>query len=93
MDTTIKVTTIHIIFGIISAFLSLCFSVGWLGFTNHVFAGILPFLVLYFVGQGCQKLYGDEISGFTQWLWDGISPFIFTWIIVFVILYNYIGLF
>lgn len=91
MDTTVKVTTIHVIFGIISAFLSLCFSVRWFGFKNDVFAGILPFLILYFVGQACQKYFGDEIKGFSQWLWDGISPFLFSWLISFVIFYNYLG--
>ncbi len=93
MDTTIKVTTIHVIFGIISAFVSLIFSVGWIGFKNDVFAGIIPFIILYFVGQLSQKKYGDEVSGFSQWLWDGISPFLFTWIISFTIFYNYVGLF
>ncbi|MDO5848806.1 MAG: hypothetical protein Q4P18_04670 [Methanobrevibacter sp.] len=91
MDTTIKVTTIHVIGGLISAFISLGISVGWFGFKNDVFAGILPFIILYFIGQACQKRYNDEISGFSQWLWDGISPFLFTWIISFVVLYNYMG--
>ena len=42
MDTTVKVTSIHLIFGIIAAFLSYVFTIGWLGFKNDVFAGILP---------------------------------------------------
>lgn len=90
MDTTIKVTSIHLIFGIIAAFLSLVLTLGWLGFKNDVFSGILPFLILYFVGQLCQKQYGDEISGFSQWLWDGIAPFLLTWIVAFTVMYNYI---
>lgn len=90
MDETIKVTSIHLIFGIISALLSLGVQVGWFGFKNSVFAGILPFIILYFVGQLCQKLYGDEIEGFSQWLWDGILPFIFIWLMLFIIFYNYL---
>ncbi len=89
MDTTVKVTSIHLIFGIIAAFLSYVFTIGWLGFKNDVFAGILPFIILYFVGQMCQKQYGEEISGFSQWVWDGIAPFLFIWIIAFTIMYNY----
>lgn len=90
MDTTIKVTSIHLIFGIITAFLSLVFTLGWIGFKNDVFSGILPFLILYFVGQFCQKRYGDEISGFSQWVWDGIAPFLLVWIVAFTVMYNYI---
>ncbi len=90
MDTTIKVTSIHLIFGIIAAFLSYVFTVGLLGFKNHVFSGILPFIILYFVGQLSQRRYGDEINGFSQWLWDGIAPFLLIWIVAFILIYNYI---
>ena len=90
MDTTVKVTSIHVIFGIVAAAISFIFSTGWIGFKNDVFAGILPFIILYFVGQFTQKLFGDEVSGFSQWLWDGILPFVFMWIIAFTVLYNYI---
>ncbi|MCF0227022.1 MAG: DUF5379 family protein [Methanobrevibacter sp.] len=92
MDTTIKVTTIHIIFGILSAFVSLAITIGWLGFKNDVLAAILPFIILYLVGQLCQRIFGDEVSGFSQWLWDGIAPFYFTWLIAFIILFNYSAL-
>lgn len=90
MDTTIKVTSIHLVFGIITALISTAFTLEWFGFRNDVFAGLLAFIILYFVGQLTQKLYGDEISGFSQWLWDGIAPFLFTWIIVFSVLVNYL---
>ena len=73
MDTTIKVTSIHVIFGIVAAAISFIFSTGWIGFKNDVF-----------------ELFGDEVSGFSQWLWDGILPFGFMWIIAFTVLYNYI---
>lgn len=90
MDKTIKVTSIHLIFGIITAFLSYIFTIGLLGFKNDLFSGILPFIILYFVGQLSQRRYGDEISGFSQWLWDGIAPFLLIWIITFTLMYNYI---
>ena len=90
MDTTIKVTAIHIVFGLIAALLSTALTLGWFGFKNDVFALFIAVIILYFVGQFSQKLAGDEISGFSQWLWDGISPFFFTWVIAYTLFSMYL---
>ena len=90
MDTTIKVTSIHIIFALISALISTGLTLGWFGFKNEIFAGFAALIILYFVGQFCQKIAGDEISGFSQWLWDGISPFFFTWVIAYTLFMMYL---
>ena len=90
MDTTIKVTTIHIIFALIAALISAGLTLGWLGFKNDVFAFFVAVIILYFVGQFCQKIAGDEISGFSQWLWDGIAPFYFTWVIAYTLFVMYL---
>ena len=90
MDTTIKVTTIHIIFALIAALISAGLTLGWLGFKNDVFAFFVAVLILYFVGQFCQKIAGEEISGFSQWLWDGIAPFYFTWVIAYTLFVMYL---
>ena len=90
MDTTIKVTAIHIVFGLIAALLSTALTLGWFGFKNDVFALFIAVIILYFVGQFSQKIAGDEISGFSQWLWDGISPFFFTWVISFTLFVMYL---
>jgi uncharacterized membrane protein len=90
MDATIKVTTIHIVAGLVSALISAGLSLGWFGFKNDVFAFFVAVIILYFVGQFAQKIAGDEISGFSQWLWDGISPFYFTWVIAYVLFMAYL---
>ena len=90
MDTTVKVTTIHVICALLTALISTAFTVGWLGFKNEVFAGLIALIILYFVGQFSQKIAGDEISGFSQWLWDGIAPFFFTWVIAFTLFVMYL---
>lgn len=90
MDTTIKVTTIHIIAAIVSALISAGLTIGWFGFKNDVFAFFVAVIILYFVGQFSQKIAGDEISGFSQWLWDGISPFFFTWVIAYTLFVMYL---
>ena len=90
MDTTIKVTTIHIIAALITALISAGLTLGWFGFKNDIFAGFVALIILYFIGQLCQKIAGDEISGFSQWLWDGISPFFFTWVIAYTLFAMYL---
>jgi len=90
MDTTIKVTSMHIVAGLIAALLSAALTAGWFGFKNDVFAFFVAVIILYFVGQMAQKIAGDEISGFTQWLWDGISPFFFTWVISYTLFVMYL---
>ena len=90
MDTTIKVTSIHIISALIAAFISTVLSKGWIGFKNDIAAAFVALIILYFVGQFCQKIADEEISGFSQWLWDGISPFFFTWVISYTLFMMYL---
>ena len=90
MDTTIKVTSIHIIAALVAALISNALTAGWLGFKNDIFAGFVALIILYFVGQFCQKMAGDEISGFSQWFWDGISAFFFTWVIAYTLFSMYL---
>lgn len=90
MDITIKVTSMHIVAGLIAALLSAALTAGWFGFKNDVFAFFVAVIILYFAGQMAQKIAGDEISGFTQWLWDGISPFFFTWVISYTLFVMYL---
>ena len=90
MDTTIKVTSIHIIFALFTALISAGLTLGWFGFKNDIFAFFVAVIILYFVGQFSQKIAGDEISGFSQWLWDGISPFFFTWVISYTLFVMYL---
>ena len=90
MDATIKVTSIHIIAGLVAALISAALTAGWFGFKNDVFAFFVAAIILYFVGQLSQRVAGEEISGFSQWLWDGIAPFFFTWVISFTLFVMYL---
>ena len=90
MDATIKVTTIHVITALVAALISTGMTVGWFGFKNDIFAFFVAAIILYFVGQLSQKIAGSEISGFSQWLWDGIAPFFFTWVIAYTLFVMYL---
>jgi uncharacterized membrane protein len=90
MDTTIKVTSIHLVAALVAALISTALTAGWLGFKNDIFAFFIAVIILYFVGKFSQKMAGEEISGFSQWLWDGIAPFFFTWIIAYTLFTLYL---
>ena len=90
MDATVKIVSIHIAAAIVAALISTVFTVGLIGFTNHVFVFFFGIVILYFVGQFCQKMFEGEIEGFSAWLWDGILPFGFAWFILWTIITNYI---
>ena len=90
MDTTIKITSIHVVAALFASLISAALSLGWFGFKNDVFAFFIARIVLYFIGQACQKMAGDEISGFSQWLWDGIAPFYFVWVIAYTLFTVYL---
>lgn len=90
MDTTIKITSIHVVAALFASLISAALSLGWFGFKNDVFAFFIALIVLYFIGQACQKMADDEISGFSQWLWDGIAPFYFVWVIAYTLFTVYL---
>lgn len=90
VDTTIKVVTIHIVAALIAAVFSTSFSLGWFGFKNEVLALAIGIIILYFTGQLCQKKFSDDMDGFSAWLWDGIVPFYFAYVIAWTIFFNYL---
>ena len=90
MDATVKVTSIHVVSALVAGLFSAALTAGWFGFKNDVFAFFVAVIILYFVGQFSKKISGDEISGFSQWLWDGIAPFFFTWVISYTLFVMYL---
>lgn len=90
MDTTVKVVSIHLVAAVVAAVISASFSLGWLGLKNEAIAFVAGLIILYIIGQFCQKLFGEEIKGFSAWLWDGILPYGFFWFILWTILVNYL---
>ena len=90
MDATIKVTSIHLVAGLCAALISTGLTLGWFGFKNDIFAFFIAVIILYFVGKLSQKVAGTEVSGFSQWLWDGIAPFYFAWVIAYTLFTMYL---
>ena len=92
MDITVKMTSIHIVAALFAGYISSIFTLGQipgLG-ANEVLAGVIGLIILYIIGQLCDKLFGKR-EGFSQWLWNGILPFAFVWFVLWTILINYSG--
>ena len=89
MDDVQKIAAIHLIPGLIVGVFSAMFSYGTFGFKNEILASVIGFIVLYFIGNYCQKQYADSIDGFKQWFMMGIIPFVFGWFSVWVLFLSY----
>ncbi|MCZ3364939.1 MULTISPECIES: DUF5379 family protein [Methanobacterium] len=88
MDTDGKVASIHTVGGIIAGYLSYILSSGVI-FKNEAIAVIAALVILYILGQLSERLFGkEEVNGLSGWLWSGIVPFFFIWIMVWVIFAN-----
>ena len=90
MDVDAKVTIIHVIGGIIAAYLSYALTTGLInGINNEVIAILIALIILYLSGQVSERIFGKEaVGGFKGWLWSGIVPFLFVWIVIWVLLFN-----
>ncbi len=88
MDIDAKVTIIHVIGGLIAAFFSYALTTGMIaGINNEAIAILLALVILYIFGQISERIFGKEaVGGFKGWLWSGIVPFLFIWIVVWILL-------
>jgi len=90
MDVDAKVTIIHVIGGLIAAIFSFALTTGMIsGINNEVIAILIALIVLYLSGQVSERIFSKEaVGGFKGWLWSGIVPFLFIWVVVWVLLFN-----
>lgn len=91
MEIEVKITSIHTVLAIVAGYVSFLLSTGAIGGLgkNEVLAVLAALIILYLGGQLSERIFGKEtVGGFKGWLWSGIVPFFFLWIVVWVILYN-----
>ena len=90
MDVDAKVTIIHVIGGLVAAYLSYALTTGLInGINNEAIAILFALIILYLSGQVSERIFGKEaVGGFKGWLWSGIVPFFFVWIVIWVLLFN-----
>lgn len=82
MDADGKIAAIHAVAGIVAGYISFMVR-------NEAIAILVALVILYIMGQVSERAFGkEEVGGFKGWLWSGIVPFLFVWIIVWVIFLN-----
>ncbi len=92
MELEVKLTGIHVVLAIVAGYVSFLFSTGAISGLgkNEVLAVLAGLIILYLAGQISERIFGkDEVGGFKGWLWSGIVPFFFIWVVVWVILFNH----
>ena len=88
MDDTVKLTSINTILGIIAGVLSALFTVGVFGFKNDMIGLLIAIIFVYANLKSVGKIVTEEIDR-SQKIWDCVLPFFFSWIIVWILLSNY----
>ena len=64
MDVDAKVTIIHVIGGIIAAYLSYALTTGLInGINNEAIAILIALIILYLSGQVSERIFGKEAVG------------------------------
>ena len=92
MEIEFKLTSLHAITAIISGFLSFIISTGVIGAIgkNEVLAVLLGLVILYLSGNLSERIFGKEdVGGFKGWLWSGIVPFVFIWVVTWTLFLNW----
>lgn len=88
MDDTIKLTSINVVLGIVAGVLSAVFSLGFVGFKNDMIGLLIAIALVYAMIKSSDKIASEPIDR-SQKIWDCVLPFFFTWIISWIILFNY----
>lgn len=92
MEIEVKLTSLHTLTAIISGYLSFIIATGAIGALgkNEVLAVLLGLVILYLTGNISERLFGkEEVGGFKGWLWSGIVPFVFIWVLTWTLFLNY----
>jgi hypothetical protein len=75
--------------GVVAGVLSGLFTVGLFGFKNDMIGLLIAIVIVYTSLKSVNKIVTEEIDR-SQKIWDCVLPFFFSWIIVWILLSNYI---
>ncbi|MBE6493767.1 MAG: hypothetical protein E7Z84_04055 [Methanosphaera stadtmanae] len=90
MDEIGKMSVEHMFGGVASGIICYLFQSGILPITNEFIGVIISLVLLYCLGKRAENKYGKEKIGFGTWASNGILPFYFIWMVVWIIAINYL---
>ncbi|RAP47568.1 MAG: hypothetical protein BZ135_02020 [Methanosphaera sp. rholeuAM6] len=83
----------HIIGGIVAGIISFLFTVqGLLPITNEMLGVLISLIIVYGLGKFAEKKFGRETISLGSWFMNGVVPFYFMWMAVWIILLNYVAI-
>jgi len=91
MDVDGKVAAVHGVGAVAAGYISFLLSTGAISGIgkNEVLAVLGGLIILYLMGQVSERLFGkEEVGGLKGWLWSGIVPFFFLWMMVWIFFMN-----
>lgn len=81
----------HIIGGIIAGIISFLFTAkGLLPITNDMIGVVISVIIVYGLGKYAEKKFGRETIGLGSWIMNGVVPYYFMWMTVWILLLNYV---
>lgn len=81
----------HIAGGIVAGIISFLFSAkGLLPITNEMIGVLISLIIVYALGKFAEKKYGREKISLGSWFTNGVLPFYFMWMTVWILLLNYV---
>ncbi|MGZ7043687.1 MAG: EMC6-like membrane protein [Methanobacterium sp.] len=92
MDVDGKVAAIHGVAAVVAGYISFLLASGAIAGLgkNEVLALLGGLIILYLAGQVSDRVFGkEEVGGVKGWLWSGIVPFFFIWLVVWIIFLNF----
>lgn len=91
MEELTKMSYQHIIGGIVAGILSFLFTVqGLLPISNEMLGVLISLIIVYGLGKFAEKRYGRDKISMSSWIMNGILPFYFMWMTVWIMLLNYV---
>ena len=93
MDEVTIMSYEHIIGWLIAVIISYLFSVkGILPITNEFIGVIVSLVIVYALGKYAENKFGREKISLMSWISNGVLPFYFMWMTVWILLLNYVVL-
>lgn len=91
MDELSIMSYMHIIGGILSGVISFLLTRPIIfPFANEMIGVLISLLIVYGLGKYAEKKYGREKIGLGSWISNGVLPFYFMWMVVWIMLLNYV---
>lgn len=90
MDETGIMSAQHMVGGILAGFICFGFQKGYFGITNEFIGVIIALVIVYMLGKHAENKYGREKIGLGSWITNGVLPFYFLWMVIWIVLQHYI---